>query len=183
MAVGGIGYLDIVILALSLGTTEYSPVTQMASDYGVGGFAFWMNSGFFLAGVGFVSLGTVLAFSHRVRLQRAGGALLITAGVALLLSSVNATDIEGTTATVHGTIHGIVGVLFFLSAPIGLLMASRGFGTRWTAYTLAAFGVALLSLILDSALGVGAAGLAERVVILVTFGSAILTALRTYRES
>ncbi|MDG6988788.1 MAG: DUF998 domain-containing protein [Nitrososphaerota archaeon] len=182
-AVGGIGYLGLVILALSLATRGYSPVTQMASDYGVGPYAFWMDSGFFAAGLGFASLGAVLAVSHRERAQRAGGALLVLAGAMLIVNAFNATDVEGAAATFHGTVHNMAGATFFLTAPIGLVLAGRGFGPSWFAFVLAAFAAAALSLAVDSAMGLGAAGLVERLVILVTFGSAVLTAAKVYRES
>jgi hypothetical membrane protein len=182
-AVAGVGYLGLVILVLSVATSAYSPVTQMASDYGVGPYAFWMNSGFFVAGAGFVSLGAVLAVSHRGRTQRAGGALLVLAGAMLIVSSFNATDIEGAAATFHGAVHNAAGVTFFLAAPAGAVLAGKGFGRLWFACALAAFGAAGLALAVNAAIGLGAAAFVERLAILATFGSAVLTAAKVYRES
>src|SRR5438128_4165250 len=48
----GVFYFGLVILLLSLLDTDYNPITQAASDYGVGRFAIEMNLGFFIAGIG-----------------------------------------------------------------------------------------------------------------------------------
>ena len=183
LAVSGVSYLGLVILALSLFTTAYSPVSQVASDYGVGAYAFWMNSGFLLAGLGVLSLGGVLATGDRGRTERTGGALLFVSGLALVLNSAFATDIEGSAQTFHGDVHALAGVLFFIAASLGVLLVSRGFGRSWFRSVSLGLVVAATFLALDGVLGLDASGLGERVAILVIFSSTILIAARVYRES
>jgi hypothetical protein len=183
VATFGVSYLGLVILALTFLSGEYNPVTQFASDYGVGAYAFWMNSGFFLAGIGMLSLCTVLSLSAGGRGERGGGVLLLPAGVSLILNSVFATDIEGAPQTFHGLVHGLAGVVFFLCASVGLLLVSGGLGRRRFLVAVAAFGAAAMVVALNGALGLDATGLAERVAILVIFSAAILTSIRTFGQS
>ena len=182
-AIAGIGYLGLVILLLSLFTTEYSPITQVASDYGVGAYAGEMNSGFLAAGIGILSLAAVGLLRLERRSARAGFALLVPAGAALVLNAFYSTDIEGAARTVHGTIHGLGGVLFFLTAPVALLLVGYGLGRKRFALTLLAVALGASSLVLDSAMALDAAGLAERILILVVFSCMILTALKILSEA
>jgi len=183
MAMAGVGYLGLVILVLSLFTTEYNPITQVASDYGVGTYALEMNAGFLVAGIGTLSLAAAGLHSLEGRSGRVGSALFVPAGVALILNAFYNTDIEGAVTTVHGTIHGFGGVVFFLTTPIALLLVGYGFGRKRFALTLLAVAVGPGALALDSVLALDATGLAERVVILVVFSCMILTSLKILRES
>ncbi len=182
LAIIGVGYLGAVILALSLFWGGYSPITQVASDYGVGTFGPLMNSGFFLAGVGVLGLGSVLTFSRRRKGQRVGGALLFPAGLALVVNAFFQTDVEGAARTLHGTIHGFGGAFFFFTAPLGLILISHGYGRRAGYLTLLGVAVAVMVFPVTGAMDLNASGLAERVAIGVVFPLLMVTALRTYRE-
>jgi hypothetical membrane protein len=182
LTVAGVGYLGVVILALSLAPTGYSPVSQVASDYGVGRYAGFMNAGFVAAGVGFLALAAVAAFSRKGRSGSAGSILLGVAGLSVMLDGLYHTDIEGAPVTSGGTVHALAGVAFFLAASLGLLLVSRGFGRRRFLLTLAALAFASASLALNSAFALDANGLAERIVILVVFTSAITTAVTFLRR-
>ncbi len=179
----GIGSLGLVILVLSLFTADYSPVTQVASDYGVGRYALEMNSGFFLAGVGMLSLAVATMTSNLRRSAKVGGALLLPGGVALIMNAFYQTDVEGAARTFHGLVHGLGGAVFFFTAPVGLLLISAALGRRRFAFTLAAFVAVIVAFILDSVLALNASGLAERFLIGVAFSSAVLTAYRLLRET
>jgi hypothetical membrane protein len=181
-AIVGVGYLGMVILVLSLIPTGYSPVSQVASDYGVGRFAAFMNAGFVAAGVGVVSLAAVSALSREGRTGKTGSLLLGAAGVSLLLDGLYHADIEGAPVTFNGTLHASAGVAFFFAAALGLLLVSRGISGRRFALTLAALALAFASLVLNSAFALDANGLAERIVILVVFTSAITTAVTFLRR-
>ena len=178
----GVAYLGLVILFLSLFTSEYSPITQVASDYGVGTYGPEMNSGFFLAGVGVLCMALVVVPSGR-RDERVGGVLLALAGLALVTNAFFQTDLEGAAATLHGTVHALAGVVFFIMAPVGLLLVNHGLGRRRFFFTLGAFAAVVAALALDGILGLNASGLAERVAILAIFSSLILTSLAVLRES
>jgi hypothetical protein len=182
LAILGVGYLGAVILVLSLTSAEYSPVTQVASDYGVGAFAPEMNSGFLLAGLGVLALALAILTS-RSGVQRVGAAFLVPAGLALVVNAFFQTDLEGSASTLHGTIHGLGGVVFFVASPVGLLLISRGMGRLRFYLTLAAFVAAAAFLALDGALGLDLAGLCERVMILFVFTSLILTSAKVFAEA
>jgi hypothetical membrane protein len=179
----GVGYLGGVILVLSLVSNEYSPVTQVASDYGVGTYGTEMNSAFFLAGVGVLSLAAAILFSGSSKGQKAGAALLVPAGLALVVNAFFQTDIEGAATTLHGTIHAVGGVVYFFASPVGLLLISRGIGKWRFRLTLLAFIVGVAFLAINGAMSLGYVGLGERVMILFVFSSLILTAVSIYRVS
>jgi hypothetical membrane protein len=181
LTIAGIGYLGLVILLLSLFTSEYSPITQVASDYGVGTYAVEMNAGFLLAGVGTISLALAGLLSLEGRSARAGSLLFLPAGASLIVNAFFSTDIEGAATTVHGTIHGLGGVVFFITAPVALLLVGHGLGRRRFALTLLAVALGVGALVLDSVMALDAAGFAERVLILVVFSCMILTAVRIRR--
>src|SRR3989442_3631325 len=56
----GVAYFGSTILLLSLLTADYNPISEAASDYGVGRFALEMNLGFLIGGIGLVSLALAL---------------------------------------------------------------------------------------------------------------------------
>lgn len=183
LAIVGVGYLGAVILTLSLFSTDYNPVTQVASDYGVGTYGPLMNSGFLLAGIGVISLALVIVFSDRTRTQRLGALLLLPSGLALVVNAFFQTDIEGAAMTLYGAVHGVGGAVFFFTASVGLLLVAWGFGRRRFGLTLLAFVLSIFLLGAVGALGLDLGGLAERVLILVVFATLILTSAKVYRES
>ena len=177
LSVAGVGYLGSVILALSLFWTQYSPISQFASDYGVGAFGPEMNAGFFLAGAGVVSLALV-APSGPGSNHRAAAFLLFLDGLCLVASAFFQTDIEGAAATFHGGVHNFAGVVFFITSPVAVMLLGRRFGSRWFFIALAAVAGAVAFVVANGVLGLGATGLAERMVILVVFSGLILTSVR-----
>lgn len=183
IAAAGVAYLGLVILALSLFWAQYSPITQVASDYGVGPFAPEMNSGFFLAGVGMASLGVVTLTSQQRRMAKAGGALLFPGAGALVLNAFYQTDVEGAARTFHGLVHGVDGAVFFFTAPVALLLISFPLGRRRFGLTLLGFALVVAWFIASSALGLDASGLGERFLIGVAFTSAALIAVRELKEA
>ena len=180
-AVVGVAYLGLVILFLSLFTSEYSPIAQLASDYGVGTYGPEMNSGFFLAGAGILCMALTVISSRRRRGERVGGVLLVLSGIALVANAFFQTDLEGAAATPHGTVHALAGVVFFIIAPVGLLLVNRGLGRRRFFWTLGAFAAVVAVLAFDGIFGLNASGLAERVAILAIFSSLILTSMAVLR--
>ena len=172
VAVLGVSYFGFTILLLSLLDPDYSPVSQAASDYGVGRFAIEMNLGFLVGGIGLIAFAWVVGGKGTPRSSKAGSALFLIAGIVLLMNSYFTTNIEGGPVTVHGTIHGFGGLVFFITAPIGVLLVSRKFGHYRSLMGAAGLivGFALL------AVNAGLSGLAERVILLVIFTSVIVAA-------
>jgi hypothetical membrane protein len=183
VSAAGVGSLGLVILALNFISTEYSPITQAASDYGVGTYALEMNTAFFFAGLGFLCLAFVALGTAKGRAAVAGSAAMVPAGVALLFDGFYHADIEGAAVTLNGTIHAVAGVLFFSTASLGLLLMSGQFGRNGRRLVRPGFLVAFAFLVLDGLLGLDASGLAERIVILVVFSSAIANSVRFYGSS
>ncbi|MDE1858699.1 MAG: DUF998 domain-containing protein [Thaumarchaeota archaeon] len=179
----GLGYLGAVILLLSIFWHQYDPVTQAASDYGVGAFALEMNSGFLVAGAGVLTLAAALLTIQERWQVKAGALLLVPSGMALVTNAFFPTDVEGATRTFHGLVHGLGGAVFFFTAPAGLLLISWRFGRGWFGTPAVAVALAFASLVIPPLQGIDAGGLGERVLILVVFSAGIATALRMMREA
>ena len=128
VAVLGVSYFGLTILLLSLLDPDYNPISQAASDYGVGRFAIEMNLGFLVGGVGLMAFAWALGRKGTNRRSKAGSTLFLIAGLVLIMDSYFTTNVEGGTVTLHGTIHGFGGFIFFITTPIGVLILSRKFG-------------------------------------------------------
>ena len=161
----GASYFGLTILLLSIFDSDYNPIAQVASDYGVGRYALEMYLGFLIGGISLVAFAIGLGRSHVSRKSRVGTILLFVAGLILLLDSYFTTDLEGAPSTLHGTIHGFGGLVFFVAAPLGILLITRQLGRgRFLACALSLlFGYGLL--VASSALSLNAGGLAERMII------------------
>ena len=173
IAVLGVSYFGLTMLLLSLLDTDYNPISQAASDYGVGRYSIEMNLGFLVGGVGLIAFAWAIGRRGTPRRSRAASALFLVAGLVLIMDSYFTTNVEGGPATLHGTIHGLGGFIFFITAPIGVLHASRKFGRSKVLMVAVGLivGFALL------AANAGLSGLAERAILLVIFSSVILAAI------
>lgn len=172
IAVLGVAYFGLTMLLLSLLDTDYNPISQAASDYGVGRFAIEMNLGFLVGGIGLIAFAWALGRQGTARRSKAGTALFFAAGLVLIMDSYFTTNVEGGPATLHGTIHGFGGLIFFIAAPIGVLLVSRKFGRGRV--LMAAVGLIVGFALL--AVNAGLSGLAERLILLVIFSSVIVIA-------
>jgi len=179
VAILGVSYFGLTMLVLSLLDTDYSPISQAASDYGVGRFAIAMNTGFLVGGIALVAFAWAIGRRGMPRRSRAGSALFLVAGLVLVMDSYFTTNVEGGPFTLHGTIHGFGGLVFFITAPVGVLLVSRKFGRGRLLMTviglIAGFGLL--------AANAGLSGLAERVILLVIFSSVIVAANDMARAS
>lgn len=172
-----VSYFGLVILLLTFFDGEFNPITDAASDYGVGHFAIAMNLGFFVAGIGFVAF--ALSYIGQKMRPKSGPILLVIAGLILMMDSVFTTNLPGGPPSLHGTIHGLGGLFFFITAPIGLLLISRRQSLPQFLVTVFAFVIGFI--ILGAPINAG--GLAERIVLLVIFSSVILDSLHLYQHS
>lgn len=179
VAMIGVSYFGLVILLLTLFDGEFNPITEAASDYGVGHFALAMNMGFFIAGVGFVAFALSYTICKmQAKKSKIAPVFLVIAGLVLMMDSVFTTNLPGQ-SSLHGTIHGFGGFFFFITAPIGSLLISRK-------QSLQEFLVTLVSFIIGFAIlgaPINESGLAERIVLLVIFSLVILNSVRLYRDS
>ena len=168
----GTTYFGMTILALSLFDSEYNPISQAASDYGVGRFAVEMNLGFFIGGIGLIAFALAVGRKEANFQSRGGSVLFFIAGLVLIMNSYFTTNIEGGPATFHGTIHGFGGFVFFITAPVGTILVSRKFGRGRLLAAVLGLGVGFILL----AVG-GLSGIAERVILLVVFAAVIIASL------
>jgi hypothetical membrane protein len=178
LSILGVGYFELVIVALSLIDTEFSPISEAASLYGVGRYAIEMNLGFFVGGIGMISF--ALALYHQRTKQRSmvDTALLTIGGLVLIMNSYFNTNVPGQPTTLNGTIHGVGGFLFFTLVPAGILLIARKSGRLQLSITLATLligGVLLLA-------PINASGLAERIIISVIFTTIIFHSLAFLRS-
>ena len=169
----GVSYFLLTILLLSLFTSDFSAISQAASDYGIGPFAIEMNLGFLVAGIGVITFSTMIA----QRISRAGSAILFVDGAVLCMNAFFTTNPEGAPATLHGTIHGIGGGIFFFTAPVAMLLVSRRQGSRRLLITAVALVIGVSSFIASDALSLDAGGLAERIMIVVIFSWVVANAI------
>lgn len=158
--------------------TDYNPISQVASDYGVGRFAIEMNLGFLVGGIGLVAFASAsIAVRKMRRISIVGSSLLIIDGLVLAMDSFLHTDLEGAPHTPHGIIHSFGGAIFFFTVPVALLLVTYRFGRRRFLLTLAAFLLCLIFEIASSVTSLNTGGLGERVILLVIFVSVIATSL------
>ena len=172
-------YFGLVILVLSLFDKEFNPITVAASDYGVGHFALEMNLGFFIAGLGFAVFAVNYSKQELRRRSRAGPILLFVAGAILVMDSIFTTNLPGGPPSLHGTIHGFGGLIFFITAPVGLLLISIKESRAQFLISLVSFIIGFVIL----GMPVDAGGLAERILLLVIFSSVVLRSLRMFNRA
>jgi len=173
VAILGVGYFGLAILLLSLFDGEFNPITDVASLYGIGQYAIVMNSGFFIGGMGMISFALTL-FIHRTgRSSRVAPFLLFIAGLILMIDSYFTTSLPGSPPTLHNTIHGFGGLIFFLTGPLGVLLVARKIGRIRLLVTIVAVLVGVILL----AAPINTGGLAERIIIWVVLGSVIVDSI------
>ncbi len=174
-----VSYFGLVILVLSLFDRDYNPISDAASDYGVGRFAIPMNLGFLIAGIGFIAFSVAYYQIRQERKSRVGPAFVFFAGLILVMDSYFTTNLPGAPPTLHGTIHGFGGLLFFISAPVGILLVSQKISRSRFLVTLLALLIGYVVL----GLPINAGGLGERLILLVIFVAVIVFSLRILKNS
>lgn len=128
IALAGMIYFGLTVVALHFLPTGYDPMTQAVSDYGVGQYGVWMDLAFFAFGIGIVALAISLArFVVSSRLGRVGVLLLSTAGVCTFTVGFFPTDLEGAPLTATGAVHVSLSALAFVALVLGTLILSQSF--------------------------------------------------------
>jgi len=179
----GIVYFGLTIAALHLEPTGYDPVRQAVSDYAVGPFGKVMAIGFFVGGLGLVSLSLSLLMSEVAsRTFKLGAAFLLIAGLALFSVGSFPTDIEGAVTTFHGTMHSALSQLVFSFGPIGLLLISLSYGKKWFLATLVVYAITGAFLALNLSRAMGMTGLSERFFILFLLSWWFVASYKAFRN-
>jgi uncharacterized protein DUF998 len=175
VALVGVGYFALVLIALHFLRTDYNPIKQPTSEYAVGPYGSLMTSAFVGMSVG--SLALALGLSQglpRPARSRIGLVLLGIWAVGVVIAAIFPIDLEGAPETTAGTIHRINGPLAFFSLAVAANLISRGFGhdERWRPFHRLAQVLALIMLVEFVAVAIarnfGLGGLAQRIFI-VTF--------------
>ncbi len=173
LAILGVGYFELVIVALSLIDTEFSPISEAASLYGVGRYAVEMNLGFLVGGIGMISYALAVHGERTGKRSVLGAVLLFIGGLVLIMNSYFTTNVPGQPTTLHGTIHGLGGFLFFTLVPAGILLIARKFGRLQLSITLVILLIGGGLLLANT----NAAGLAERIILSLIFATVIFRSL------
>jgi len=134
IAVVGIAYFLIAVVALHFLRPDYDPVSRFVSEYAVGSYGLLMTSAFF--GLSLGSLALVIGLSQGVpRSGRSwiGLVLLGIWGVGVLIAGIFPTDLRGAPETISGNIHNLASLLSFLSLIAATILLSRRFkqDERW----------------------------------------------------
>jgi hypothetical protein len=128
VALVGITYFGLAVIILHFLPTDYNPVTQAVSDYGVGRYAAIMTSAFFSIGIGTIALAlSLLRFNKLGRLGRFGILSLMIAGACFFAVGFFPTDLEGAPATTIGLLHTSLSAIVFLANILAALCLSRSF--------------------------------------------------------
>ena len=136
VALAGIAYFVLAIVALHFLRPDLNPIQQPTSAYAVGPYGWIMASAFFSASVAWFALvrGLARAVAQPAR-SRLGLGLLGLWAVAVLIAMLFPMDMPGTPATIAGTIHDVTGPVAFLCLTAGMTLVSWRFkdGTQWHA--------------------------------------------------
>ncbi|MGD0804625.1 MAG: DUF998 domain-containing protein [Candidatus Bathyarchaeia archaeon] len=127
IALAGISYFGLAVLILHALPTGYSPLNQAVSDYGVGQYAWLMDTAFIAIGIGTVSLAISLSKFTLGSYGGFGVRSLYVSGVCFFLVGFFPTDLEGTSVTFVGAMHTLLSVIVFLGNILAALTISRGF--------------------------------------------------------
>ncbi len=177
-AIIGTAYFGAVILLLSLFETDYNPMTEVASLYGIGPYAIEMNLGFLLAGVGIIAFAWANAIQRTDWISRAGSILLVIDGLAFIMDSYFTTSPEGAPPTLHNLVHGSGGAIIFFTAPVALLLVYSRMGRGEFLVALSAFVIGVVFEVTNAILSLNLGGLAERYLIYFILGSVFAASLR-----
>jgi hypothetical protein len=187
IALVGIAYFGVIIVALHFLRPDHNPVSQPTSAYAVGPYGFLMTSAFFSMSVASLALviGLHRAVSPPAR-SRMGLGLLGLWGVGVLIAGIFPIDLEGTPQTISGTIHRINGPLTFLSLTAGAILVSRRFkqDEKWRPFYRSALILSWVMLAEFVAVGLtiatasGFPGLGQRIFIATFVTWLLLTAAR-----
>ena len=179
-------YAALVLVLLHVLRPDYSPVNHMISDYGVGRFA-WVMQSFFVgvsAGCAMLVIGLAQHGPPFVG-ARIAIVLLAVASIGLLVSAMFPTDLPGGPSTESGRVHTVSFLVNIVSLVLAaaLLTASFGADKRWRPYVRSSFAmlclIALAFALQFLTLHKGAPyGLANRFFVFALFVWMIATAFR-----
>jgi len=187
MALIGIGYCLVILVAMHFLRPDYNPIRNTTSDYAIGPYGILMTSGFYALGLGSLALviGLYQGLSQPAR-SWVGLLLLGLSAVGNILAAIFPTDLEGTPETPSGNIHGTVSLFVLTGLVFGTIVLSRRFkkDERWKPFYHTALiwslMILLMSILLVTtfALELNFGGLLDRMLLVAAFTWSLLTATR-----
>jgi hypothetical membrane protein len=141
-------YYAVAVVALHVLRPEYDPVSRVTSNYVVGPYGYLMTATFFaFAAALFVlsfGLSRVLAMPAQSRL---GLALLVAAGLGVVVAGIFPTDVtpDDSPVTATGVVHILAALAAFVCVVVASLLVSKNVDRdpRWRAFRRPAFMLAI----------------------------------------
>ena len=132
-----LGYAALALLLMHVLRPDYSPMSHMISDYGVGPYGWVMQTVFVGMSLGNAMLFVGLAQSGPVSIAaRVAIGLLAIASVGLIVSAIFPTDLPGGPSTSAGHIHTLSFLVNIASLVLAFALLTVSFGgdRRWRSY-------------------------------------------------
>jgi hypothetical protein len=177
IAIGGIVYFFVAVVALHMLRPEYNPVNHAVSNYAVGPYGYLMTAAFYALALSVFALAHGLARSMALTTQaRVAMLLLNIASIGIVVMGIFPGDAHALhpPATITGIVHWLAAGVSFLSIMIAAFILSNCFKTdeRWQAFQRPAFALALamvVALLLYGMLAlIGWIGIGQRIDITVS---------------
>ena len=148
LAIVGIAYFCITVVALHFLRPDYDPIRRFMSEYAVGPYGVLMTSAFF--GMSLGSLALVIGLYQGVPPpgRSIGLVLLGIWGVGVLFAGLFPSDLKGAPETRSGNIHNLVSLVGFLSVVPATILVSWRFkqDEKWHSFHGPALILALVML-------------------------------------
>lgn len=132
----GTAYWFLSVVLLHFLPTDYDPLEHQISNYATGSYGYLMSAAFIVWGIGIVALASGFWVSVIPR-PRVGSALVLIAGVALIIAGVFTGDVitkeTPFSTTTSGAIHDLASIVFFLFLIVAMFVMARRFrgDERW----------------------------------------------------
>lgn len=187
VALAGVTYFTVAIVALHFLARDVDPVRYTTSFYAVGPYAILMSSAFLAMSIATTGLVVGLAKAARSTARsRVALALLGVWAVGALIAMLFPIGPEGAAPNLANTVHRINGPLAFLALSLGALLTSVGFvhDEWWRPIRRAAIALSLImvagfvGLAVSLATGGAYSGLLQRILLTAVVAWYVLTALR-----
>jgi len=185
LAIIGIVYFLVVVVALHFLRPEYSPLSRAVSQYAVGRYGFLMTSAFFGLSLGSLALviGLFSGVSHTGR-SWIGLVLLAIWAVGILIAGIFPIEVSSYPQMNSGHIHVVASIWAFISLVLAALLLSWRFkkDDKWSSFHRPALIESLLMLLalvgLFRYINTGFGGLSQRIFIVACLIWLLSTAAR-----
>lgn len=149
LALSGIGYFTLAVIALHFLRPDYNPLHRFVSEYAVGPFGWLMTSAFYGLSLGSLAL-TVALYQGVVKGGRSWVGLLLLGvwSLGTFVAGVFKTDLIAAPETPEGNLHSQASLLAFVSFILATFFLLRFIGdTRWKSYYRFSFPLSIVILL------------------------------------